>query len=70
VKERPVDPTEYGIPVGDLADRGAIVLAVVRQGHVHRFDVAGDMHLQAADRVVVIQHATNESTRAKVADEI
>lgn len=69
VKERPVDPTEYGIPVGDLADRGAIVLAVVRQGHVHRFDVAGDMHLQAADRVVVIQHATNESTRAKVADE-
>lgn len=56
VAERAVDPTEVGKLVGEFADHGEIVLAVIRDGNVNRFDVCTDLILVATDRVVIIRH--------------
>lgn len=56
VRERALQPYEIGLMVGDLADRGEIVLAVVRNGQVHRFDQPEARILQEDDRIVAIRH--------------
>jgi len=56
VRERELQPHEVGLMVGDLADRGEIVLAVVRDGQVHRFDQPEARVLQDEDRIVAIRH--------------
>lgn len=56
VREREVSPDELGRPVGSIADTGEIVLAVVRDDEVLRFDQCGHIELSAGDRVVVINH--------------
>lgn len=56
VTEREVVPKEYGALVGTLADAGEIVLAIVRNDVVTRFDQARNEQLCAGDRIVVIRH--------------
>lgn len=56
VRERDLEDNEIGLMVGDLADRGEIVLAVVRGGQVHRFDQPDARILQDGDRIVAIRH--------------
>lgn len=57
VTERDITREELGLSPADLDARGQIVLAVVRNGVVHRFDEAeGIAILQQGDRLVVIRH--------------
>lgn len=56
VVEREITREELGITPNDLDASGALVLAVVRDGIVHRFDQGGVSTLQLGDRLVLIQH--------------
>jgi voltage-gated potassium channel len=56
VIERDITREELGLSPVELDASGALVLAVVRDGHVHRFDQGGVSTLQLGDRLVLIQH--------------
>ncbi|MEI8081487.1 MAG: potassium channel family protein [Actinomycetes bacterium] len=57
VIERQVTRPEYGAPVGRLADEGELVLAIVHNGVVQRFDEVIERRLSEGDRIVVIRHS-------------
>ena len=57
ILERPITPAELGVSPESLSARSVIVLAVVRDGVVHRFDERTVTVLQTGDRVVVISAA-------------
>jgi voltage-gated potassium channel len=57
IVERPITPAELGLAPEALSARSDIVLAVVRDGVVHRFDERTVTVLQRGDRVVVIRPA-------------
>ena len=59
VVERDITREELGLTPMDLDATGHLVLAVVRDGVVHRFDEGGVSTLQQGDRVVLIQHNPN-----------
>ena len=56
VGERAVRPDEYGKTRGEIDASGDLVLAVIRNGVVHRFDQDGAVVLQAGDHIVSIHH--------------
>lgn len=56
ITERAITREELGLAPTDIDSRGQIVLAVIRQGEVYRFDQPGVTMLQQGDRLVVIQH--------------
>ena len=55
VMERPITRAELGLAPSDVQSAGELVLAVVRDGAVHRFDEGGIRVFQQGDRVVVIR---------------
>ena len=55
VVERPITRAELGLAPQDVQAEGELVLAVVRDGDVHRFDEGGIRVFQKGDRVVVIR---------------
>jgi voltage-gated potassium channel len=57
VIQRVVAETEFGFVPTDIDQLGQIVLAIVRDGIVHRFDTSDIRSLQAGDELVVIRHA-------------
>jgi voltage-gated potassium channel len=57
IVERGVSGTELGLHPSALADHQTIVLAVLRDGEVHRFDESSVVTLERDDRVVVIRRA-------------
>lgn len=65
IVERPITPEELGVSPESLRDRKVLVMAVVRDGVVHRFDEGGVSLLQRGDRVVVIRPSGAEP-RAEV----
>lgn len=56
ITERAITREELGLSPSDIDSRGQIVLAVIRNGEVFRFDQEGVAILQQGDRLVVIQH--------------
>jgi voltage-gated potassium channel len=68
VVERPVSRAELGLAPSDVQSvEGELVLAVVRDGVVHRFDEGGIRVLQKDDRIVVIRRtgASGPAPRAQ-----
>ena len=68
VVERPITRAELGLSPAEVEAEGELVLAVVRQGQVHRFDSGVVRVFQKDDRVVVIRQARAgmaEPTRAE-----
>jgi voltage-gated potassium channel len=59
VVEREITREELGRTPMDLDAEGQLVLAVVRDGIVHRFDRGGVSNLQLGDTLVLIQHNPN-----------
>jgi voltage-gated potassium channel len=57
ILERPITPAELGVAPESLSAHSVIVLAVVRDGVVHRFDERTVTVLQQGDRIVVISPA-------------
>jgi len=57
IVEREITPAELGIAPESLSAQSVIVLAVVRDGVVHRFDERSVKLLQKGDRIVVISPA-------------
>jgi len=57
VCERTVTLAEVGTHVGELANQGEIVLAVIRAGQTYRFDDRESRVLESGDRIVAIRHA-------------
>ena len=57
VIQRVVAEAELGALPADIDRSGQIVLAIVRDGEVHRFDNSDIQSLQAGDELVVIRHA-------------
>ena len=57
VIQRVVAEAEFGFVPTDIDQLGQIVLAIVRDGIVHRFDTSDIRSLQAGDELVVIRHA-------------
>ena len=57
ILERAITPAELGVAPESLSAHSIIVLAVVRDGVVHRFDERSVSVLQPGDRVVVISPA-------------
>jgi len=55
VVERDITPAELGVGPADLETQGELVLAVIRNGEVHRFDGRSVTALNRGDRVVVIR---------------
>ena len=55
VVERPITRSELGLAPADVQAEGELVLAVVRDGQVHRFDAGGIRVFQQGDNVVVIR---------------
>ena len=55
IVERAITPAELGVPPQSLLEHGEVVLAVVRDGVVHRFDEGVVTVLQKGDRIVVIR---------------
>jgi voltage-gated potassium channel len=55
VVERPISRAELGLAPADVQAEGELVLAVVRDGVVHRFDAQSVRVFQAGDRIVVIR---------------
>ena len=58
VVEREITREELGRSPSDIDLTGQIVLAVIREGQVHRFDQEGVRMLEQGDRVVVIRHSS------------
>lgn len=56
VIERPITREELGVPPLEIEEHGEIVLAVIRDGIVHRFHQKDITALQRDDRVVVVRH--------------
>lgn len=56
VCERAVTLGEAGVHVGELANQGEIVLAVIRHGQTYRFDEPNGRVLEAGDHIVAIRH--------------
>lgn len=57
VVERAITRAELGLAPSDVEAEGELVLAVVRDGQVHRFDAGAVRVFQKDDRVVVIRQA-------------
>ena len=57
IVERDITPAELGVTPESLSMQSVIVLAVVRDGVVHRFDERSVKILQKGDRIVVISPA-------------
>ena len=55
IVERGITPDELGVRPTDLEKKGHLVLAVIRDGNVTRFDEPGIRLLQRDDRVVVVR---------------
>jgi voltage-gated potassium channel len=55
VVERPISRAELGLAPSDVQAEGELVLAVVRDGVVHRFDAQSVRVFQTGDRIVVIR---------------
>ncbi len=60
VVERPISRAELGLAPADVQAEGELVLAVVREGVVHRFDAQAIRVFQAGDRIVVIRGSHDE----------
>lgn len=56
VVQRPIERSELGVAPSSLDATGQIVLAVIRDGVVHRFDARDIKVLEAGDELVVIRH--------------
>ncbi len=67
VVERPITRAEMGLAPADVQAEGDLVLAVVREGAVIRFDQGGVRVLQPGDRLVVIRSAKDGPTPAAAA---
>lgn len=61
IVERAITPAELGVPPQSLLEHGVVVLAVVRDGAVHRFDEGAVTLLQRGDRIVVIRSSGTDS---------
>jgi voltage-gated potassium channel len=59
VAERPITRDELGLGPNDLEDRGEIVLAVIREGQMIRFDESNIRVFQRDDAVVVVRQRPN-----------
>ncbi len=57
LNERTISPEELGVGPVDLERKGELVLAVIRDGQVHRFDAREIKALNKGDRVVVIRES-------------
>ena len=55
--QRTISKAELGVSPGEIDAQGEIVLAVIRDGTTHRFDVSDIRVLQKGDELVVIRHA-------------
>jgi hypothetical protein len=55
IMERDITPAELGVHPESLQAHGDLVLAVVRDDVVHRFDERTVQILQKGDRIVVIR---------------
>jgi voltage-gated potassium channel len=64
IVEREITPAELGVPPESLISEQTVVLAVVRDGEVHRFDEGRVSLLQRGDRIVVIR-PSGRATRAE-----
>ena len=63
IVERPITSAELGVSPESLARRNDMVLAIVRDGVMHRFDEGAVSVLQKDDRIVVIRPAaTGQAT--------
>ena len=61
IVERDITPAELGLPPESLIEERTVVLAVVRDGEVHRFDEGRVSLLQRGDRIVVIRPSVRPS---------
>jgi voltage-gated potassium channel len=59
--ERGITPAELGVSPDDLDATGELVLAVIRDGEVHRFDGHTVRALNSDDRIVVIRSSRSQS---------
>ena len=57
LNERAISGEELGVGPEDLERKGELVLAIIRDGEVHRFDERGIRALNKGDRVVVIRES-------------
>jgi voltage-gated potassium channel len=57
IVQRDITKEELGISPAEIDASGEIVLAVIRDGVVHRFDTSDIRILQKGDQLVVIRHA-------------
>ncbi len=60
IVQRDITKEELGLSPGELDDRGELVLAVIRDGNVNRFDTSNIRVLQKGDQLVVIKHTEAE----------
>jgi voltage-gated potassium channel len=60
IVERDITPAELGVAPESLSEQSMLVLAVVRDGVVHRFDERSVTILQRGDRVVVINPSARD----------
>ena len=65
VVQRTITGDELGIGPAEIDARGEIVLAVIRDGKTHRFDVNDIRILQKGDELVVIRHADGHGRAAE-----
>ncbi|HEX6888597.1 MAG TPA: NAD-binding protein [Candidatus Nanopelagicales bacterium] len=66
VIEREISRGELGLAPADVQAEGELVLAVVRDGVMHRFDEGGVRVFQLGDRIVVIRPTPREPAPAAV----
>ena len=59
IVQRDITKAELGIAPTEIDETGEIVLAVIRDGVVHRFDTSDIRILQKGDQLVVIRHTEN-----------
>ena len=57
IVQRKITKEELGTSPTEIDDHGEIVLAVIRDGVVHRFDLSNIRILEKGDELVVIRHA-------------
>ena len=69
LNERDITPAELGVGPEDLERRGELVLAIIRDGEVHRFDERSVKALNKGDKVVVIRESRSTGSLSDFAME-
>ena len=64
IVQRDITKAELGLSPAEIDAQGEIVLAVIRDGHTHRFDQNDIRILQKGDQLVVIRHAEGNGHHA------